>query len=160
LLLSETIQPGNALSTTKTYARNGFGAVTSVTESWTSDGSVTTPAGSAISSRLTSYTYDTRVRYHLTETNPLNQTETNVYDRVHGLVTSTTGPNGLTTQWSYNSFGQVTQELRADNTKTLSYRYNCTTFACPAGGSYLTVTVPDGAPVWAVYKDMLNRTIR
>jgi YD repeat-containing protein len=54
----------------------------------------------------------------------------------------------------------VTQELRADGTKTLSYRYNCTTFACPANGSYLAVTVADGAPVAAVYKDILHRTIR
>ncbi len=160
LLASETIEPGNALSTTKTYVRNGFGAVTSLTESWASDGSVTTAAGAPIASRTTSYTYDPYVRYHLTETNPLGQTQTNTYDPLHGLPLTTTGPNGLTTQWTYNAWGQVTQELRADGTKTKSYRYNCTTIVCPANAAYALVTVADGAPVSAVYKDILHRTVR
>ena len=160
LLLSETIEPGNALSTTKTYVRNGFGAVTSLTESWASDGSVTTAAGAPIASRTTSYTYDPYVRYHLTETNPLGQTQTNTYDPLHGLPLTTTGPNGLTTQWTYNAWGQVTQELRADGTKTKNYRYNCTTIVCPANAVYALVTVADGAPVSAVYKDILHRSLR
>ena len=140
--------------------RNGFGAVTSLTESWASDGSVTTAAGAPIASRTTSYTYDPYVRYHLTETNPLGQTQTNTYDPLHGLPLTTTGPNGLTTQWTYNAWGQATQELRADGTKTKSYRYNCTTIVCPANAAYALVTVADGAPVSAVYKDILHRTVR
>ncbi len=81
---------------------------------------------------------------------------------MHGLPLTTTGPNGLTTQWTYNTWGQVTQELRADGTKTATYRYNCTdgTAVCPANAAYAFVSVPGGAAATAVFKDILHRTLR
>ncbi|WP_127077260.1 RHS repeat-associated core domain-containing protein [Rhodomicrobium lacus] len=161
LLSSETIEPGNALSTTKTYVRNGFGAVTEQTESWASDGSVTAANGSPVGSRTTRFVYDERVRYKVSETNPLGQTQTSAYDPLHGLATSSTGPNGLTTSWTYNSLGQLVEERRADGTRTRNYSYNCsTTMQCPVNGAYLLVTAADGGAISAVYKDKLHRVIR
>ena len=40
-----------------------------------------------------------------------------------GLPTSHTGPNGLTTTWSYDTFGRVTRETRPDGNMAKSYYY-------------------------------------
>ncbi|CAA2142181.1 FG-GAP-like repeat-containing protein [Hyphomicrobium sp. ghe19] len=157
LLATETVEPGDALTSTKTYTRNGYGAVSSVVETW---GSAAT-SGIAATSRTTGYGYDTRFRYRTTETNPLGQSQTSVYDPVTGLATSVTGPNGLTTTQSYDAFGLPNVETRADGTTTKGYRYWCDADTlCPARGAYVVVTQVAGAPLAAVYKDRLNRTIR
>ncbi|MDX2264346.1 MAG: FG-GAP-like repeat-containing protein, partial [Hyphomicrobiales bacterium] len=167
LLLSETIQPNGGLSHTKTYARDvtgggTVGAVTSITEIWgTQYESTITDGVNTVRSRVTSYSYDTKFRYKLTETNTLGHSQSTEYDAVHGLPTKTTGPNGLDTLWTYDAFGQVTEETRADGTTTKTYRYKCdANTPCPANGSYVVVTVTTGAPLAAAYMDKLHRTIR
>ncbi len=50
--------------------------------------------------------------------NALNQSETRIYDPRFGTVTSLTGPNGLTTSFSYDDFGRKTGETRADDTRS------------------------------------------
>ncbi|MDZ4842711.1 MAG: FG-GAP-like repeat-containing protein, partial [Hyphomicrobium aestuarii] len=162
LIASETVEPGNALTHTKTYQYDGapgarFGAVTSLTETWGSTGT----DGIGATSRATSYVYDAKHRYKETETNPLGHVQTTQYHPLHGLPTQTTGPNGLMTSWTYDAFGQVTQELRADGTTTNTYRYKCdANTPCPTNGSYVVATVSTGAPLAAVYMDKLHRAIR
>ncbi|WP_137391668.1 FG-GAP-like repeat-containing protein [Rhodoligotrophos defluvii] len=176
LMTSETIQPGDALFHTKTYAHNGFGAVTSVTETW---GSPDTD-GITATSRVTSYTYDAKSRYKLTETNPLNHVQTTAYHPVHGLPVSTTGPNNLTTSWEYDAFGRVTKETRSDGTQTVTTRSKHVPFdppfclppfiPCqqpPAGEIGLaetarikTVVTTTGAPTVTTYEDLLYREVR
>lgn len=157
LLASEIIEPGHPLSHTKTYVQNGFGAVTAITETWGSSAS----SGIAATSRTTSYTYDSKVRFKLTETNPLGYVQANNYHPVHGLLVSSTGPNALTTAWTYDAFGQPLEETRADGTKTRTYRYLCdANTPCPQYGFYVTLSAADGGPVAAVYKDRLHRVLR
>jgi YD repeat-containing protein len=93
------------------------------------------------------------------ETNPLGHSETMVHDPLHGLVTSRTGPNGLTTAWTYDAFGRVLTETRADGNQTTTTRTTCGG-GCPANGEYFITTDTDGAPPATVYKDMLNRNLR
>lgn len=55
-----------------------------------------------------------------TSTNALNQSEHSTYDPRFGAALSVTGPNGLTTNWSYDDFGRKTKELRADGTSSIT----------------------------------------
>jgi len=167
LLLTETIEPGDALFHTKTYQRDAtgsgtHGAVTSVTETWGSEQAASVRNGSSTAtSRTTSYAYDAKFRYKQTETNPLGHAQSTQYHPLHGLPVSTTGPNGLTTSWLYDDFGRITQETRADSTTTKTYQYKCDADTpCPTNSSYVVVTVATGAPLAAAYMDKLHRTIR
>ncbi|WP_034378107.1 RHS repeat domain-containing protein, partial [Herbaspirillum rubrisubalbicans] len=111
-------------------------------------------------------------QFPVTSTNALGQSESRTYDARFGKVTSLTGPNGLTTQWQYDSFGRKTREIRADGTQTKwEYLYcsgvNGGTTPCPSYGVYVVVTTPlasDGTTTngpWSkVYFDSLDREIK
>jgi YD repeat-containing protein len=115
--------------------------------------------------------YDTLGQFATSATNALSQSESWQYDTRFGLPTSHTGPNGLTTTWTYDTFGRKTLEVRADGTRTAwSYLY-CSgiaggTASCPSGGTYLVQTTQlaaDGStqigPTGTTYFDQLGRTI-
>ena len=160
LMTSETTEPNTALFHTKSYTRNGFGAVTAVTESW---GSSETD-GIEPANRTTQYTYDSKVRYRIEETNPLGHRESKTYDAVTGLPTSSTGPNGITTTWSYDDFGRVILETRAANKAEPSTSATAREFCggsvlCPAYGAIRLRTTATGAPTTVTYQDKLYRTI-
>ncbi|MGH1353269.1 MAG: RHS repeat domain-containing protein, partial [Methyloligellaceae bacterium] len=153
----EIVEPGNGLSYTKTNGYNGYGAITSITETWGS----TENDGIVENTRTSAFTYDPKVRYKLTETNPLGHTQTNVYDPVLGLLTSTTGPNGLTTSFEYDEFGRKTREVRADGTWSESHLEMCGgEIACPAGALFRTRGVTSSGGQSIAFMDKLNRTIR
>ena len=162
ILLSETIEPGNALTHTKTYAHNGFGAVTSVTETWGS----TATDGIAATSRVTTYEYDPKSRHRTKEINPLSHTQDNEYDALHGLLETTTGPNGIKTHFDYDAFGRVTQETRLYQHATLQQQTTTTNrhfcgpgVWCPANGALRITTQTTGAPKVVVIQDKLYREI-
>ncbi len=156
-LASETVQPGDALSYTKTYSYNAFGAITGIAETWGS----TATSGITATSRTTSYTYDALSRFRISETNPLGHSSSTAYHPQLGLPTSSTGPNGLTTTQTYDAFGNPILETRADGTTTQVWRFKCGgTVSCPANGSYVVVSKSTGQPLAAAYKDMLNRTLQ
>lgn len=73
--------------------------------------------------------------------NNLGHTETKTYDARFGNVVSLTGPNGLTTDWEFDSFGRQTREIRADGTYT-EQTYNYCVTNC-AYGSKVSVTTQD-----------------
>src|SRR5207245_2302068 len=73
----------------------------------------------------TGYSYEPRYRYKIHESNPLLHTQDNSYDPVTGVLTGTTGPNGLTTTWGQDAFGRPTRETRADGTYATTDRYLC-----------------------------------
>ena len=169
-LLTETVEPGSALSYTKTNTYDGFGAITALTETWGTQNNFTilNPAGATAASRVTSYAYDSRRRQKVTETNPLGHTQNNVYNPVNGVVTSTTGPNGLTTSWpSLDAFGRPLRENRADGTYTTTERAFCGgAVSCPSTAATRIVTKVYGsgnqiaAPTQTVYQDELYRDVR
>ncbi|MBI3712208.1 MAG: hypothetical protein HY253_04485 [Burkholderiales bacterium] len=133
---SETVEkatPTLALTTTLERLSNSFGLVDKKTESWTD------PDSGAVKSRVTSMTYDGRGRFASTVTNALSHSESHDYDSGTGAHTRLTGPNGLTTTWSINAFGQVTKELRADGNETRLYVKDCQA-SCPMGAKIVKIS--------------------
>jgi RHS repeat-associated protein len=126
-------------------------------------------------------------QFATTATNALSQSETRVYDPRFGVVTSLTGPNGLTTTFIYDDFGRKIKETRADGTSsvtlyciigaglnTASNSSGCSAAAMSGSGS---VEIPSEAvsyiqseprdtsnalmgPVARAYQDRQGRTIR
>ena len=88
-----------------------------------------------------------------------------MFDARFGKPTSQTGPNGLTTTWSYDTFGRKILEVRADGTRT-AYSYVLCPPPCTAGASYYITATPlasDGVtqngPISTVYLDSLDREL-
>jgi RHS repeat-associated protein len=68
-------------------------------------------------------------------TNPLGHSETQAFDLRFGTVSKLTGPNGISTSWTYDAFGRKTREARADGSKTYWQYVLCASAvagACPA----------------------------
>lgn len=141
--------PGN-LTLVAEYDYDGFGNRTSVKIS-----------GGELPARTTITTYDQYGRFPQTTKNAKNQTETYGYDQRLGVVSSLTGPNSLTTSWTYDEFGRKILEDRPrsnsliPNYTTINYKW-CGASA-PSGSVYQIETLVSGAsPSIAVY-DRLGR---
>ncbi|MEJ1415508.1 MAG: RHS repeat-associated core domain-containing protein, partial [Candidatus Sedimenticola sp. (ex Thyasira tokunagai)] len=102
----------------------------------TTSGQVTT-SSQGITTRSSSTQYSTDGRFPVSVTNALGHSETRTYDPQLGVMTSLTGPNGLTTTWKYDSFGRQIREERADGTWSTFYRGMCGISDCR--GPYLGV---------------------
>jgi RHS repeat-associated protein len=98
--------------------------------------------------------------------NALNQCESYTYTP-QGWLASTTGPNGITTQWEYDGFGRKTKEIRADGTQTTIAHH----FATPLSGSpqcgtlatyayTCTITHTTGSQPQITQFDRLGRNVR
>ena len=162
LLTQEVVEPGTpALRLQTDYVYDAYGNKTQVSAS-----------GVDIATRTTTTTYDGQGRFVTTVTNSLNQSETWQYDPKFGKPTRQTGPNGLTTTWSYDTFGRKILEVRPDGTQTRwTYAFclgtNGGTINCGLAGSkyivYATPLAADGVtqngPVNIVYFDTLDREI-
>lgn len=152
LLKKEIVEPDRATDAanytlTTEYAYDAFGNKKSATTS-----------GGGVAARTVSTEFDTRGRFPKTTTNALLHTESYVYDSGLGVLTSTTGPNGLTTSWLYDGFGRKTKETRADGTVT-SIRQNWCGTGAPAGSKYLVETESTGSAPSAVFYDSFGRSI-
>lgn len=161
LLTQEVMEPGSpTLKLITNYGYDLYGNRTSVTVS--SDPGVTAPPG--ITTRTSMVTYDSQGRFPMSSSNALNQTETRIYDPRFGAVSSLTGPNGLTTAWTYDGFGRVLAETRADGTVITSTYAQCAN--CWAGSSFyisttntVAATGANVSPPAKVYYDILGRPI-
>ncbi len=163
LLTKEIIEPDNPdLCLVTTYSYDGYGNKTgSTTRNCNgSVGEAAAPTGESVfASRSSGTGYDSKGQFPTSSSNALSQSETRVYDAKFGGATSLTGPNGLTTTWTYDGFGRKTLETRADTTTT-SITYTACTSSCPAHGAYYVTTTTSGAPQTIVYYDMLQREVR
>ncbi|MDF0584143.1 RHS repeat-associated core domain-containing protein [Bradyrhizobium yuanmingense] len=161
VLNQEVVEPdSSALRLQTDYGYDSFGNKTSVTVS-----------GADIVTRSSSSAFDTKGQFNTTNTNALNQSESVQYDARFGKPTSHTGPNGLTTTFSYDGFGRKIQEVRADGTQTKWFYRFCSGFnggsdTCLSGAVYLVAERPYGAdgttiigPTVTVYFDQLDREI-
>jgi len=168
LLETETVEPGdNTLKLTTTYGYDAFGNKTSVTLSGAgitvdSSGNVST---SGTVSRQTTYQYDSKGRFlswkRAYKDGSNYHQESYTFNQQLGVLESLTGPNGLTTEWTYNSFGVKTGEERADGTVT-AWTLRWAGSGSPAGahtsvevestGSAPSLTFNDnfGRPIWAL----------
>ncbi len=155
LLKTETIQPGNALSVTKSYTHDGFGNVIA--------SSIT---GSGLTRSSTSI-YDSQGRFVLAESNQLGHTVSYNYDAQRALLLSTTDIAGKTTGFGYDAFGTVIRTWHPDSTQTGESTGFTDGSQLPPSVTAL-VTNPiryyrakqsSGAPVSKVYLDALGREI-
>lgn len=173
LLSKEVIEPdspNDCLQTVYTYDsfgnRNGASASTCT-------GASGVALQSAASARATSNSYGPEGRFPLTSTNALSQSESKTYESNFGGIKSLTGPNGLSTNWTYDDFGRKSIESRADGTST-KWAYKLCTEAgasCPgaiAGAVSVWVLIQQAydsaaavmGPEQRQYYDTLNRVIR
>jgi RHS repeat-associated protein len=161
LLTQEVIEPNQSSLRLQTdYGYDAFGNKTQATVS-----------GIGILTRSASTGYDSQGRFIVSATNAENQTETRQFDARFGQPTSHTGPNNLTTTWSYDNFGRKTLEVRPDGTRTRWEYLFCSgvnggTASCPTGAAYLMRATPLAAngttqigPIGTVYFDRLDREI-
>ncbi|WP_316233728.1 RHS repeat-associated core domain-containing protein [Bradyrhizobium sp. SZCCHNPS2010] len=161
LLTQEVVEPDTpALRLQTDYTRDTFGNTLTATVS-----------GIDIATRSSSSVFDAKGQFATSNTNALGQSETLQYDTRFGQPTRQTGPNGLTTTWSYDGLGRKLQEVRPDGTQTRwAYQFcsgiNGGTATCPSGATYLiqqTSYAADGTtvngPFAIVYYDVLDREI-
>jgi RHS repeat-associated protein len=161
LLTQEVVEPNTSSLRLETdYVYDAYGNKTSVSVS-----------GVDIVTRTSTSTYDSLGEFAVTNTNALSQSESWVYDQRFGKPTSHTGPNGLTTTWSYDVYGRKIQEVRSDGTQTkwqylFCSGYNGGTASCVAGAVYLVQATPyasggvtQNGPLGIVYFDVLDREI-
>lgn len=97
-------------------------------------------------------------QFATSSTNAAGHSENRQFDPRFGVPVSLTGPNGLTTTWTYDSFGRKTQENRADGTTTTWAYAVCG--VCPTFGRIQVTESSTGAPTKITYFDGLNRELR
>lgn len=162
LLTQESIEPG--VST----CNSGSSSCT-LTTSYTYDAFghriTTTISGTGVTSRTSYAFYDSNGQFMTSAANALGQYEFWAYDARFGTPTSHTGPNFLTTSWTYDYFGRPTQEIRPDNTQT-NTSYSYCSGSCPTYGQFYVRSEVDGpsgspqvGPIGYAYFDMLSRGI-
>ncbi len=154
-LLSTTKEPGNALEHTATNTLNAYGVIESVTETWGS----TETDGVAATSRTTSFEFDPKVRFVTKETNPLGHTETKTYHPILGVVSSVTGPNGLTTTFEHDVFGRVIRETKADGTWTETKMKFCAEVTWTCNDVYFVTTDNSDGSKSAAFFNKLNQNV-
>ena len=152
LLRMERVEPNgtNELRLTTDYVYDPHGNITSQT--------VTGWNGSASESRTTTTTYQLGT-VPLLITNPLGHTESRRYDLALGVMESQTGPNGLTTDWHYDSFGRQLLESRPDGSSTQWQYGDCDNSVVTYCRHFVTTTASGAAPT-TTYFDQLSRQIR
>ena len=121
-LHTETREPdGDAtVNLTTTYSYNAYGSVSSMVESWqsaTNDGLDFTERATTIDE-----TYDTAGERTTTVTNPLNHSETTIYNAVFGLPREVTDANELVTSMSYDALGRL-ERIDFPDSGTTDYHY-------------------------------------
>ncbi len=148
LLESEIVEPDSSNALTTSYQYDSFGNKTGVT--------ISSPG---LDPRTSTTTYDATGRFPISSSNALGHSESKAYDPVCGKISSLTGPNGLTTTWSYDSICRKIGEQRADGTST-SWAYAWNNGSGPQHALYkITETSSGSAPV-SVWYDTLGREIR
>jgi RHS repeat-associated protein len=179
LLTKEIIEPGDSvlcLVTTYIYdegVSNGVGNRTSATTrncNGTAPNEALAPTGDPVFESRTSRTsYGATVanpvlgQFPTSSTNALGHQELRAFDARFGSLTSLTGPNNLTTGWTYDSFGRKSIETRADGTVTNWFYERCADLVantCPPLGQYRVRVTATGMPTSSTYYDSLNREIR
>jgi YD repeat-containing protein len=178
-ILREIIEPDNSdLCLVTAYTYDAYGNRTGATTrncNGTSTGGVTeapAPVGNAVFTSRTattlfqagSVTIDGTVynypagQFPTTATNALNQSETRTFDPRFGGALSVTGPNALTTSWTYDKFSRKASESRADGTSTTWTYSFCGTAPSYCGHSVTVAST--GAPTSTTHHDRLNRAWR
>jgi len=92
----------------------------------------------------------------------ITQSESKTYDARWGKLVSQTGPNGLTSSWTYDSFGRRSTETRPDGTQTtVTYGWcDATDTSCPTNAVYKVTTASSAGATSTAYMDEFSRQLR
>ena len=108
--------------------------------------------------RTEKYEYDDTYRFLTQVTNPIGHKATFTYDPKTGNKLSETNANSLTTTYSYDSFGNLTQVNYPDGTQTgISVDWYSSSFLPNA--RYTTYTTTTGKAPLRIYYDILGREV-
>lgn len=155
LLRGETVQPGHALSVTKSYGHDGFGNV------------ISTRVSASGETRSSSTRFDSRGRFPVLEQNVLGHTSIHEYDQDRALLRSTTDPGGRTVSFHYDAFGTLTRTDQPGGIRTAEITGFAGNHSVPSAvAALLTGTIryfrakeTSGAPPSFVYLDAMGREL-
>ncbi len=147
LITQEVIEPNSTKALTTAYTYDSFG-----------NKETKTLSGPDIVTRTTTSYYDSRGRFPETITNAVGLTETREHDERFGGATKLTGPNGLATDWHYDSYGRKYQEDRSDGTQT-AWSYSWCDGNCVTNGSYILVESATASATVTTQFDELGRKL-
>lgn len=151
LLQTLTSEPGTAFQLTATYTYDDFGNLKS-----------STAACSGYPSRTDSTIYSPDGRFLTRLRNAQGQATTFACDPVTGLKSTSTDPNGLTTSYFYDSFGNLVKTVLPDGRNSVQvHRWVGTTVAdAPAGALFYTWSKTSGAPAKKVFYNKKGQIVR
>jgi RHS repeat-associated protein len=137
---------------TTSLGYDGFGNVTSESV-----------AATGLTTRTTTFAYDTKGRFATAVTNPLSQTATAVYSPKWGKPTSQTSISNTTTSFTYDAFGREVSTTTPEG-NTISTTYNWDVQGTNSIGGTTTVfrienSIP-GKPDVKTWYDVLGREKR
>ena len=173
LLTKAVIEPGSG-DVTGCVSAGAGDAITHITEhihDQYGNRKSETVSGAGITARTTTTVWGERAsdgtvsangRYPVQKTNALGHVEKLWYGAAHGGVVKHEGPNGLVTLWTYDGFGRVVREVRADGTETTTAYQSCsqTGSGCPSRAVLAVRTQTTGAPATVRYLDRRGLEVR
>jgi RHS repeat-associated protein len=144
-LVSEVIEPNSDKQLIKQYEYDSFG--NKIKESI---------SGNNITPRSTKYLYDKQGINLVRIENALGHIESREYD-IHNRVVKVTGPNNLSTQYTYDAMGRKIKEERADGTMSIwTHSWDNSL----EHAMYKVTKQSTGTPPSSIYFDRANRKIR
>lgn len=151
LLVEEAFEPGESNGYKKTYIRDLYGNITQ---------SSTIPNDCPGKVRTERTIYDSKGRYTVKSINALGHETTYSINEDLGVATSSTDPNGITTSFMYDSFGNLKETTTPlETTRTATCWAKDFAYA-PKNSLYFTYTASTGTqPVYKFY-DRAGRVLR
>ncbi len=152
ILNKEEVEPTNTqLGYTKTYVHDVYGNITS---------STITPKDTKVPARTQSSVYDTNGRFEIKSINYLGHTTSRDVNFALGIVNYEIDPNGLKTEYIYDSFGQlIFSKTPLGNTQTV-LRWSKGHPDAPSNSVYFSYSEASGIPAVLEFFDGLGRTLR
>jgi len=149
LMINGTTEPGHPeLELVRTYRHDVFGNVIE-----------TGLRGPQTLTRSRWRTYEDKGRFPIQETNAAGHEEDRSFDPLLGNVLTHTGPNGLTTELEYDTYGRLVRQVFPDGTEALTDYRDCTGI-CPPDASYYVQKRKSGGAREQVFFDALGREVR
>ena len=150
MLIQEKFDPGMPHGYTKDYTYDVFGNVIM---------DIVVPSDGSVPRRnLTAY--DKRGRYKISSENTLGHKTEYLLNEKLGVVTSTKDANGLITNYTYDSFGNLKSEISPLKTVKYSTGWNRGASQAPTMLGYYMTVEETGQPTTTIFYDQLGRERR